>query len=59
MDQVHIREACSEVLIFLDKNVGNRVLALEEAIKILQREVIRERTNSSRYPNRKLNSDFI
>lgn len=47
MEQVHVREANSEVLIFIDRNVGSRLLALEEATRILQREVLRERTKLS------------
>ncbi len=52
MESVHVREANSEVLIFIDRNVGDKLHALEEAVRILQREVIRERTYIDRNPNR-------
>lgn len=45
MEQIHVREANSEVLIFIDKNMGDRINAMEEAVKILQREILRERKN--------------
>ncbi len=48
MEQVHVRESFSEVLVFIDRNTGNRLNALEEAAKILAREVIREQINSQR-----------
>ena len=52
MEQIQVKEAYSEVLVFIDRNVGSRINALEEAYKILGREIIRERTglgnNSSR-----------
>ncbi len=41
MEQVYVREANSEVLIYIGNNVGDRLTALREASKILQREVIR------------------
>ena len=44
MEQVYVKEANGEVWIALDKNMGSRLAALEEAVKVLQREVIRERT---------------
>lgn len=48
MESVHVRESNSEVLVFIDRNVGDRLHALEEAAKILAREIIRERGNPSR-----------
>lgn len=45
MEQVHVQEANSEVLVFLDRNMGDRLNALEEAIRVLRVEVIRERSN--------------
>lgn len=45
MEQVHVREANSEVLVFIDRNMGNRLNALREAAKIIQREVLREEAN--------------
>lgn len=45
MEQVHIREANSEILIFLDRHYSTKLSALEEAAKVLQREVIRENTH--------------
>lgn len=44
MEQVYVREANSEVLVLIDKNMGNRLNALMEAEKILAREIIREKT---------------
>jgi hypothetical protein len=48
MNQVYIREARSEVVVLLDKHMPDRLTAIEEASKILQREVIRERANPTR-----------
>lgn len=45
MEQVKVSEVNSEVLIFLDKNHSTRLAALEEASRIIQREVIREHNN--------------
>lgn len=42
MEQVYVREANGEVLVILDKHVGDRINALKEASKIILREVIRE-----------------
>jgi len=42
MNQVSVREAYGEVLIFLDKNTGSRFNALKEAARILNKEVERE-----------------
>jgi hypothetical protein len=44
MEQVHVKESNSEVLVFIDRNMGDRINALEEATRILQREVIREKS---------------
>ncbi len=43
MEQVYVREANSEVLVCIDKNMGDRLHALEEAGKIILRETLRER----------------
>ncbi len=51
MEQVQVREANSEVLIFLDKFPGDRLNALKEASKILQREVLRVESNSNIFRN--------
>jgi hypothetical protein len=59
MEQVHVREANGEVLIFLDKNMGDRLNALEEANKIIQRELLRERVNASRNAGRKPDSNEL
>lgn len=59
MEQIQVREARSEVLIFLDRHLPDRLTALEEAVRILQREVIRERTNPNRNINWKSNDDII
>ena len=48
MDQVYVREAFGEVLIMLDRHVGDKLNALEEAKKILEREIIRERHSLGR-----------
>lgn len=42
MEQLHVKETNSEILIFLDKNYPTKLSALEEGARILQREVIRE-----------------
>lgn len=59
MEQIHIREARSEVLIFLDKHMPDRLTAMEEAARILQREVLRERANPSRNANWKPDDNVI
>jgi len=46
---VKIREVNSEVLVFLDKNCPNELSALREAIKILEREVIRHEFNIDKH----------
>lgn len=48
MESVHIKEANSEILIFLDCNFPTKLSALQEAVRVLQREVIRYETNPSR-----------
>lgn len=48
MESVHVREVNSEILVFLDRNYSTKLHALEEAVKILQREVIREMANENR-----------
>lgn len=45
MESVHVRESNSEVLIFIDRNMGDRIHALEEAIRILRVEVVREQNH--------------
>jgi hypothetical protein len=47
MESVHVCEANSEVLVFLDKNTGDREQAIKEAIRILSVELIHERINNS------------
>jgi hypothetical protein len=47
MESVHVGEANSEVLIFLDKNCGDKEQAMKEAIRILNVELIRERNNGN------------
>lgn len=37
---IKIREVRSEVLVFLDKNFPDELSAMQEAVKILQREVL-------------------
>ncbi len=54
MEQVHVKESYSEILIFIDRNCGDRANALEEGVKILQRELIRAKINAD--PNRLPNS---
>lgn len=43
MEQVQVREAFSEVLVYIDRNMGDKLHALEEASKIILRETLRER----------------
>lgn len=45
MEQVYIKESNSEVLICIDRNMGDKEHALEEAAKILQRELLRVKAN--------------
>lgn len=47
VEQIHVKEVNSEILIFLDYNHSTRLSALEEGARILQREVLRERANPS------------
>lgn len=44
MEEVHIKESNSEILIFLDYNCSTRLNALEEGMKALAREVLREKS---------------
>lgn len=51
MEQIYVQEARSEILICLDRHMSDRLSALEEAAKALQREVLHERANPSRNAN--------
>lgn len=51
MEQVYIQEANSEILVMLDKHFSTRLSALEEAAKILAREVLREQAHPSGNPH--------
>lgn len=59
MEQVYVREAASEVLVIIGRNTGCRLLALQEAAKIIQREVIREQTITGGDPNRSSHGDQL
>lgn len=59
MNQVSVREAYGEVLIFLDKHTGSRLNALKEAVGILQKEVDREQSSLNNIDARALNSDQL
>lgn len=59
MESVHVRESNSEVLVFIDKNMGSRLNALREAAKIIQREVVREESDPGRSLHRQHGSDII
>lgn len=48
MQHVYVREANREVLIYLDRNMGDRLVALKEAARLLQLEVIYEQTRTNR-----------
>jgi len=48
MEQIYVKEARSEILICLNRHMPDRLTALEEAAKVLQREVLRERSNPDR-----------
>lgn len=52
MEQVKVREANGEVLVFLDRHMGDRLHALQEASKIIQREIIREQSGLGSSPDR-------
>lgn len=43
MEHVYIKEANREIWVDLGRNVGDRLIALEEAAKAIAREVLRER----------------
>ncbi len=47
MEQVTVREANGEVVVFLNKNMGDRLNALREAEKVIRREVIRVESRSA------------
>lgn len=57
--QVQVRESRSEVLVFIDKHMPDRLSALQEAARILQAEVIREQSNPNRNANWKPNDNLI
>lgn len=59
MEQVHIREANGEIVIFLDKHYSTPLHALQEATKALQREVIRYESHSTNYISDNSTSDRI
>lgn len=59
MESVHVRESNSEVLVFIDRNMGSRLNALKEAAKIIQREVVREELNPDRSLYRQHGSDIV
>ena len=42
MEQVYIQEVNKEILIVLDTNYPTKLSALQEASRVLQREIIRE-----------------
>ena len=52
MEQVHIREVNGEIIIFLDRHYSTQLAALQEAVKVLQREVIRRESNPKSYSDR-------
>ena len=52
MDQVQVREVNAEVIIFLEKNYPTRLSALQEASRILNREVIRYEAYIRSHDNR-------
>lgn len=51
MEQIYVQEARSEILICLNRHMSDRLSALEEAAKALQREVLREKSNPNRNTN--------
>lgn len=59
MDQIQVRESNGEVLIFLDRHMGDRLNALQEAYKIIGREVIREKLRNDNNPNRQAYDDEL
>lgn len=52
MEQVHVKEANGEVLVFLDKHYSTALAALEEAAKSIQREIIREQSRINNHFHR-------
>lgn len=59
MEQVYVRESNSEVLVLIDRNMGDRLNALREAGKIIQREVLREESDPNRSIHRQHGSDIV
>lgn len=57
MESVYVKEVNKELWIDLGRNHPTKLSALEEAAKILQREVIRERSRTSRNDYRELHND--
>ena len=55
MESVYIKEANSEVLVVLHKNCGTKLETLQEAAKVIQREVLRLEVNPIQHFDRPTN----
>lgn len=49
MGKIYVREGNSEIIIFLDKHYSTDTHALQEASKILQREVVYRESHPNNY----------
>ena len=59
MNNIIVREGNSEIIIFLNKYYSTDTHALQEAYKILKREVLYREANPSEYLPGKPNDDSI
>ncbi len=57
METVYVKESNNEVWVFLGRPMSDRLTALREAAKIIQREVVREEFNRDRGIDRPFNND--
>lgn len=49
---ISVREARSEVIVFIDRNMPDELSALREAVKILAREVMHRESHPDKYISR-------
>lgn len=59
MEHVYVKESNKEVWVDLGRNVGDRLIALDEAQKAIGREVLREKSNRDRNIYRTDGSDQL
>lgn len=58
MEQIKVSEANGEVLVFLDRHMGDRLNAMKEAARILGVEVLREQSKLDHLTDRESPSSF-